>query len=499
MKFFQRFATILSVILACVVGGGLLALTAENAQAQSYRVAARDLSYGIPVNPNPAGVNERSLGTFAWQTFVALNWPASSGGSPLTDKKIGEAPNAPRVWEFYKTPQDVFNPRSEESTSLKAKNLRFTEFASNQTLEKIKQRALSEYKKDNPNQDFLRILPNPKSAEIFVEGFKPLVDRQGNYILNEVRMNPVEVAQIVGNQWYDPANLQNFDDKENPFALMCSDKEPNGTYPEAPFDKLPCSKKNGNNLEGTIELKAAWMVLPDPVPDEMRSKYYTTTRTFYVRTPKDDSEEKTEVTVPLALVGFHISQKTSLTGWVWATFEHIDNAPDEDNLPEPGTGNYHLYSSTCQENCDRNKPYVEEPYLWREEFPHAVTRTQDGNIEKQIPSQITRLVSITSTAEELNGVWRDKLAAEAPNSLWQNYQLIGVQWLKNPSTPYEPNRRDEFPKQLANVTLEPYVQRSSPGDSCVTCHALAPLSFPPVDPSFVKVHADFSFLLRFAK
>lgn len=282
MKFTQRFATILCVILACVVSGGLWVLTVENAQAQ-FSTVEPTLSYNIPVNPNSAVVNEGNLGAFAWQTFVALNWPASSGGSPLTDKKIGEAPGLPRVWEFYKTPENVFNPRSEQSTSLKVQNLRFTEFASNQTLEKITQRALLEYEKDNPNQDLLRILPKPESAQIFVKGLEPLVDRQGNYILNEVRMNPVEVAQIVDNQWYDPANLQDFDDEENPFALMCSDKEPNGTYPaDAPFDKLPCSQKNGNDSEGTIELKAAWMVLPDPVPDEMRSKYYTTTRTFYI-------------------------------------------------------------------------------------------------------------------------------------------------------------------------------------------------------------------------
>jgi hypothetical protein len=56
MKFTQRLVGILSVILACVIGGGLLVLTAENAQAES-RIPKPKLSYDIPVNPNPSPYN----------------------------------------------------------------------------------------------------------------------------------------------------------------------------------------------------------------------------------------------------------------------------------------------------------------------------------------------------------------------------------------------------------------------------------------------------------
>jgi len=516
MKFTQCFAPIVSVILACVVGGGLLLLPAENAQARTYSVPKLELSHQIPINPNPVyGVPpyspETAFGTFAWQTFVALNWPAACDGSPLKDKKIGEASKAPRVWEFYKFPEDVFNPNGEppnppsvipppcpgaDASTQQVKYPRFTEFESNQTPEEIKQWESSEYKKDNPNQDWLRILPNSKSADILLEGFKPLVDRQGNYILNEIRMNPVEVAQIVKNKWYDAANFKDFNNKDNLFTLICSDLKPNGTYPERIFDKVPCSD---NDSVGTIELKAAWMVLPDSVPDEIHSKYYTTTRTFYVETPESVDREKTKVTVPVALVGLHVVQKTSQQSWIWATFEHINNAPDAQSLP--ASVDYNLYSSDCQgEHCEANTPYVKEPYLWRNEFPHAVTKTQDGNIEKQISSQITRLVSIPPIAQSLNSTWRKKLA-EVPNSVWQNYQLIGVQWLQNPYVPYKTDLREVIPKQLANVTLEPYVQKGDPGNSCIACHSLATLQRIPKDPQKLEdlTRADFSFLLKNAK
>lgn len=498
MKFTQRFATIFCIILAFVVGAGLLVLTTENAQAQFYRVQKSQLSYDIPVNPNPSGNKEQDFGVFAWQTFVALNWPATCDGSPLKDQKIGEAPSAPRVWESYKHPEDVFNPDSEQPTCPKVQYLRFTEFASNETLENIQKWAFLEYKKDDPNQQLLEIFPNAKSVNIFIEGQKPLVDRQGNYILNEVRMNPVEVAQIVKNRWYDAANLQNFDDVDNPFTLMCSNLKPNGTYPFGSFDQLPCRK---NDSVGTIDLKAAWMVLPDSVPDEMRSNYYTTTRTFDVETPESVDAQKTQVTVPVALVGFHVVQKTSQQGWMWATFEHINNAPDANSLP--ASGDYNLYDSKCTENCEPNTPYVKEPYLWQKEFPHAVTKTQDDKLEKQIPSQITRLVSIPAIAQSLNSEWQEKLAAEVPNSIWRNYQLIGVQWLQNPYLPYQTGSggRRERPEQLANVTLEPYVQKGYPGNSCVACHSLAKLPQLPTEypQALVSAHSDFSFLLRKAK
>ncbi len=517
MKFTQRFASILSVILACVVGGGLLVLPAENTQALIQSpVPKTGLTYAIPINPNIVSNPETNFGAFAWQAFVALNWPADCTGSPLKDKKIGEAPDAPRVWEFYQFPEDVFNLNGEEPNlpsvippactgsdagTQQLKYLGLTEFASDQTVEKIKQWASSEYKKDNPNQDLLKILPNAESADIFLEGFKPLIDRAGNYILNEIRMNPIEVAQIVKNRWFDAANLKDFNNEDNPFTLMCSALKPDGTYPSPPFNQVPCSD---NDSVGTIELKAAWMVLPDPVSVEFRSKYYTTTRTFEVETPDNVGGEKTKVTIPIALVGFHVVQKTSQQGWIWATFEHIDNAPDAKNESQLASGQYNLYSSNCTGNyCEPNTPYVQEPYLWRNEFPHAVTKTQDGKIEKQIPSQITRLVPIPPIAQSLNSTWQKKLAAEVPNSVWQNYQLIGVQWLQNPYVPYQTGigGREVRPEQLANVTLEPYVQKGYPGNSCIACHSLANLPPLPKDLKNLKArtHADFSFLLGNAK
>ncbi|NEO27540.1 MAG: hypothetical protein F6K03_11775 [Kamptonema sp. SIO4C4] len=487
MKFTRRFVAIFCTVLAAIIGINLLILTAEQARSQSNSVPQPQVNQQIPLNPSQsikASYNpETAFGFFAWQTFVALNWPAScQDGSPLGNKNIGEAPDAPRVWEFYNVPSQVLNAEGTkpdpqpvvpsqcaEGEANVAVDLRMTEFDSEPVL----------------NDDRLR---TDSDLKLLLVGHQPLIDRAGNYILNEARLNPVEVEEIVDRGWYSVENLQQFDNKNHLFELTCSAKEPDGNYPNANYPTVPCSD---NDSEGTIELKAAWMVLPDPIPEEKKSQYYTTYRTFNVQTPENAEGEFTQVTVPVGLVGLHVVQKTSQQAWIWATFEHIDNAPDADNLPT--SGEYNLYDSDCTGDCKANTPLASEPYLWRKEFPHAVTR-KEGEVQAQTRSQITRLVPIPPIAQSLNGKWQDKLAEVSQGSVWKNYQLVGVQWLENPAIPYKArnDHRGVRPEKLVNVTLEPYVQKKAPGNSCIACHTLAKL--PSTDNE--KVHADFSFLLQ---
>jgi len=493
MKLTRSLVGIFFIILVFVASYGSWALFTENSWAQTVSVPQPELTSQIPANPNRSSYNpETQFGEFAWQAFVALNWPANCDGLPLEDKQIGEAPNAPRVWEFYNTPDRIFLANGQDprpvlpivppgcqtertlSQSTQKLGLRFTE-------------AAGVLAKATP-------LEIERRTDILLPDRKALIDQSGNYILNEIRMNPIEVEEIVDKEWYSADNLREFNNTDNFFALVCSSLTSYRIYK----GQLPCQK---NDDVGAIELKAAWMVLPTPVPEEIESNYYTTTRTFVVEEEVSENNIEKEVTVPVALVGFHIVQKTSRQGWTWATFEHLDNAPDADNLPSDG--DYNLYNPNCQENCQENKSYAKKPYLWRDEFPHAVTRDEAGKIEPQIPSQITRLVPITATAESLNSTWQQKLQNVGGSSVWQNYQLIGTQWLGTPTLPYEltlrnvqPNQGNQF-SQLANVTLEPYVQKTDIGSSCIACHTNAYLQKPT---DLQKgTYADFSFLLEAAQ
>ena len=496
MKLTQRLVAILSVILACVVGCGSWGLAAENAWAQTVSVPQPELTDRIPVNPSGSVSStynpETAFGEFAWQAFVALNWPADCNGKPLQNQEIGESPDSPRVWEFYNIPDDIFLPNGQDPRPVlpvvppgcQTENMP-TQRLSWRLTEAAGVLARASYQEIE------------NRTEILLPSRKALIDQSGNYVLNEIRINPMEVNQIVENEWYSANNLTEFNDTDNPFALVCSNVTPDGIYK----GQFPCQE---NEDVGAIELKAAWMVLPNPVPDDLKYKYYTTTRTFLVEAANSVNGAEKEVTVPVALIGFHIVHKTSRQGWVWATFEHLDNAPDANNLPR--SGDYNLYNPNCQRNCQENKAYATKPYLWRDEFPHAVTRDKAGNIKQlkqQIPSQITRLIPITATAESLNSAWQQELQNIDNSSVWQNYQLIGTQWLGTPTVPYEltlrdvqPNQGNQF-SQLANVTLEPYVQKTKIGSSCIACHTNAYLQ--KTTGMQKGTHADFSFLLEAAQ
>jgi hypothetical protein len=248
------------------------------------------------------------------------------------------------------------------------------------------------------------------------------------------------------------------------------------------------------------------MQLPDP------SRYYTTKLKLLVKTPNDSvkttDDKETKPTVRVALIGFNLLHKTSRTGWVWSTFEHVDNVPpstttstanlDDCYTPPPSKYPYNLYDPDFPHR-EKNKSLANPPYLWRKEFPHAVTEDKEnkGKIVAQTPSQITRQVCIPSFVNQLNTKWQGKLQ----DTVWQNYQLIGIQWLRSPYYPYQGG--DPAFKRLINVALEPYPQEVQnqfgekfeiDGFSCVDCHIKAKLPM-----SVGDIYSDFSFLMNNAK
>lgn len=509
MRLPRRFIGVFYAILACVVCIVLLVLSGQNAWTQTKSLVKPESISKIPSNPSGESIEE--FGTFAWETFIALNLPADcKTGEPLKGIKIGQALDKARVWEFYNFPETIFqsnnagNPVSlENPPQCHPKQniripLRLTEPAG------------------DPDQQLKRTV---------------LIDQSGNYILNEIHIHPNEVQQIVDNEWYSASNLTGFDNENNRFTLASS----------------------SDNDVGALEIKVAWKVLQDPVSEEVQKQYYTTRRTFEV---EDVNQQKKEVTVSVGLVGFHIMHKTRTKGWVFATFEQVNNAPDE-------FISYTLHNPVSKHICGVNDDCATEPYLWQDEFPHAVTKTLEGQIQSQPHSQITRLIPINKDIRNLNKRWQEKLGSiSAP--VWRNYKLVGVQWLLKPNnaslskrlkhrytllenlntlgensqnllekdgytrrqllkTLLETNRaellknlevlenQNDLPKELnnllnnldaqpregksfsrlANVTLEPYVQKTPIGSSCIACHVFATLPEPNG-----STFADFSFLLN---
>lgn len=501
----------------------------------------------VPTNPN--STNEAIINEFAWKDFVALNWPSDCQGKPLKDKRIGQAPDAPRVWELYPSAKDLFLPNGETPPSLDKlaedkkclgdgkgseieykPNLRLTEAGEQVTKEEFSAFAIASRKdlldaygelKSEMNIDGQLVSISVKNLNGAIK--IPLVERQGNYVINEVRINPVEYNQIRDNQWYDAIKLGELIESNKQFNLACSE----GYEYVNPLTKALLKNycNDGAKNEGAIEIKAVWRVFDERNSPEEKARYYTTTRKIVIPDESLPGKYKFLQEAELGLIGIHIMHKTSQLGWVWSTFEHIDNAPhcQPENSPEK-TKAYTLYNNECKtENCKENWPYVKEPYLWRitNNKPKAITieglegiavRDRGIEIKEQIPSQICRANEIRESATKENEKWHNSLKAIDKSSVWQYYQLIGVQWLQNPQLPYSnwsQNRRKITPPEilsnkltntLTNTALEPYAQ----GVSCILCHTSArlpgsrnicQLMVKQDETDKIKACADFSFLM----
>lgn len=548
MRFIRRRLVAIAVVAFIVIFGqiGLANTIAKNHELIKPSITITKEFKDIPYNPDSYGqhknitdnpqrpINDITINQFAWKVFIALNWPVDCQGNalestdPLSGKKypkiIGQAPEAPRRWERYPSPKNVFLPNGATPPSLDTlpeieqclkdgtgseieykQDLRLTE-----TGELVTEGEFSEYKIAN-RKDLLdgngelksELNINGKTEIISLKSIDaankiPLVDKQGNYVINEIRLNPVEFKQIVDNKWFDASNLSGFNNlnkEAQSFKLVCSSAS-NLTKEDS--DKY-CDKYEA---EGAIEIKAVWRVFDERNTEQEKARYYRTKRKI-VSEKGEILEEQAE----LGLIGFHIMHKTSSRSWIWSTFEHIDNAPPCDAQKNT---EYALYNDE-DKNKQENVPYVKLPYLWysSKDQPKAVTTqvSQGSAIKAQVPSKICRANPISNLSKEQNKEWQKSLKDIAESSVWQYYQLIGNEWLLHPEIPYsnkadgkEVRRREITPVSppLTNVALEPYAQ----GVSCIVCHTSARL---PVKDSFCKLNgdprncADFSFLMDNAK
>lgn len=415
------------------------------------------LSQKIPLVSPSINANETpSFTDFSWESFVALNWPADTKeenkGKPIGT--IGKDPSAPRVWEFYATPEKIFLPGGvspKDNPQLVKESALPKECPADVGRAYGTDRVLEMISKTDTKK--LTNIP----ASILQETNKPLVDQKHHYVIYEIRLNDDEKNQIITNQWYERKNLEQYND-DNKFKFE----------PKTAKTKQQINPK----YPGPIELKISWLLLDDSYTKEEKDTFYTTTRAIYV-SPRHSLPEKPFCqTVTLGLLGFHIAHKLpSLPNdprlpdyspiWVWSTFSHVD-------------AETYLYNKSCKENCDQNTLYAKYPYLWNPENLKAVQE----NKQPQIPTQVVGTPGIsmpTNNIDDGNKEWQSKLSEAAKNSVWKNYQLIGTQW------------QGSTRSHLANLSIETYNQGTS---SCIACHFRAKL------PTKNSATSDFSYIFR---
>jgi hypothetical protein len=381
---------------------------------------------------------------FSWESFIALNWPASSArgvpNEPNNSSVFFNAPNGtPVVWGTYKDSFDLFGQKDRPS----AWNSPSISPCPGGTAD---QKALIfTTKGDTP-------LMQTKQAFSF-----PLIDQRSNFAYFDIRYDEAEYNYIRGK-----------DEDQSTWLYLLKNLAP---VENQQFGvQMPMTT---TAALGSIMVKAAWRI---STSSDDPKRYYAINAQIY------NSQTQTCAPSTVLLVGLHIAHKVDpFTEWVWSTFEQVDNVPPDADVspkPSPPPNGYSFNNGT-------GNPPTPNGYNYKPQLTAPGTPTPTPS-----PVQVTRVNPIPNTpagqsTRDVNAYYQGLLKG----TVWQYYQLVVTQW---PGVPgigadkpfmlmqkggiYPQNAGAAFPSTGAvNTTMETYFQTQNDaagagGNSCMSCH-----------------------------
>jgi hypothetical protein len=162
----------------------------------------------------------------------------------------------------------------------------------------------------------------------------------------------------------------------------------------------------------------------------------------------------------MALVGFHLVFTTkSHPELIWATFEHIANAPNGpcvggQSTPPPSPFTAWTFSNVTNTTCQGVN-------VWPTPAPTAppFPTTQTVRVNPSGGGTPDNIATIQSLNQSV-------LTLLQQGSLWSNYTLVGGIWTNGTLPPTATNEVASV--LLANSTMETFVQ--GPNTNCFSCH-----------------------------
>lgn len=396
-------------------------------------LAPPTLSTNVP--KDIALTRQADANCFAWQEFIGLNWEASKTecGQPDTSIPPSQFGNPgslnATVWETYKESDQVFLAGGKDPGPWNGK-----------AAPKVKMLGGAHPFSPEPFLDL-------SSIGQASQGSPWLTAQNKNLTLYERAMNEDEYNYIRAGKLYNAA------------------VQPG--YAEKPGINLPDGTGPGQTL-GSIEIKAAWLELPNKA-DWPRFKTSLAVVTYPGQKPKQ---------VVVGLTGLHIIHKTALgQQFIWATFEHVQNAPSaEEVAAKKFKPPYTYFNPDCNPATDYYKCVANA----------NPSQVNGGKNPYNAPIQVVRTTAIPARPNDdvagLNEyVWSQVIAPQNAKSVFLNYELVNTLW-SNQNTPVQPGARVPLvaaqlspsivQEPVANTTMETYVQNLT----CLSCHASAPIA-----------------------
>lgn len=505
---------------------------ARGAEAPAPVLAPNGASVDVTSSVVPVDVNgdtaatQTQLATFAWQEFVALNWPSSysattpTRGQPSSDAamtfvSVTTQTTQPLVWQTYKhrvevfpettttynssfdTPPQYSYPSVAGSGPVPAGDV----YPCTATGADPNGIALSKLNSSNGQLDYFNNLDetteinlntmyvdtDPAAPPVLASYMNPVVGG-GRRFIYEAKANATMFDYIAGAELYDLTTR--WAAGRRTLAAVTQNNQ-GGVAPcptTAAGESIVCFPPGETDIsEGTIEVKATWRQL---TLDEYNSgrfliapiiRYYNYDSTADALCYQTVPAVPTANTLPYGLAALHIIHKTtSFPTFVFATFEQVDNL--DRSLPNNGLFFF-----------NRNS----------------------GIVNPNRQNVTVRAHPVQAAVEALNGQVHRDIRAQNPNSVWQYYNLIGVQgaasnfgqdndfYLANIVTETNEALRS-FSGSLdnSNGTIDPRAINVHKGAStfigggCKGCHGNAQAGAPPPPgvPGTGKGSFDFSFI-----
>lgn len=374
---------------------------------------------------------------FSWESFIALNWPASSQGRGNPDQPDNPSVftsmtnRTPVTWSTYKANWELFDQYDKRPTPWNSYEVAYAPSLCPQAAPK--------------DYQFVMVTKGDTELQDLNQAFSfPLVDQQGNFVYYEVRYNQPQYDWIRG-----------ADDQPNTWLYLMKNLQPGQNVALPP---------NPQNTGDSIMLKAAWRMVGN-LPAQQQQRYYTVSAWVYNSATKQCAQQL------MGLIGFHIAQKTKeFPEWIWSTFEQVDNVPPmNDGVP-----------SSFNNGTDN-------PSTGDQGFANRPTYQQPGQLPANpTPVQVVRVNPIPTTPQgastvDVNNAFHNALPA---NSVWRYYELVITQWPSNPQNFKAPQDRGVYPQDAGgafpvngavNTVIETYFQTpelaaGSFGNSCMSCH-----------------------------
>jgi hypothetical protein len=442
----------------------------------------------LPANATTAiPLYQPYLDQFAWETFIAVNWPALPSGEPNEATWIGARGDGPTVWEHWMNASDVFRPHGEPPLPWGQRT------PIPPSCPKPKQTTVFVFDEQSSQTHNMPFAEPGTSLEETATG--PLIDQSRRFTFFEVYLNRTAYDYINDNTLYSREGQAEFKRQGKSIAFPSRTKV-------AP---------------GTMEIKAAWKILGD-APVDSPSNWHTASGVFI-------AADGSCTVKTVGMTAMHVSYLVDYEpNRIWSTFENLNDLCTQ---AQDGTYSSGAY---CNAACITNPagpgcmpPNTPPP---RKEWKPPPDPTQPGTA---LPTQVVRVQPLPATSLQINMFEEGFLSQIDGDSVWAQYQLIDTQWAlplasdlntstfraplvypnMGPAPQFIPRLKggDEcdkaagkpqlltracaglvVPSMLANTMVETYIQ---PGASCIGCHETAKDS--------VGSPADFDFVLRRAR